>query len=201
MLFYMYYCDQNMLWSVLSMVNTLFLYLSVVFLRNISEGRGKKHLLCVSSTEESLLLVLNNLVLWFKEKNWIIVKIWFLTNCRRCCLMLVVKEILKTTVTDGLPQRLQRWRAGGAALYFSVTNSHSCKHSRKLHYRIWSSLHGFPLCCFLKCEVWKYFWNVFFATTSVQENVFWIARETMYTIWTSSLYISKRFWFVTYKFF
>lgn len=40
--------------------------------------------------------------------------------------MLVVKEILKTTVTDGLPQRLQRWCAGGAASYLSVTNSHSC---------------------------------------------------------------------------
>lgn len=178
--------------SVLSMVNTMFLYLCVVFQRNISEGRGKKTLTLCHFHWGELVLVLNHLVLWFKEKNWITVKIWFLTNCRRCFLMLVGKEILKTTVTDGLPQRLQRWLAGGAASYISVTNSHSCKQSRKLHYRIWSSLHRFPLCCFVKCKVWKYFWNVFFVTISVQENVFWIARETMYKIWTTSLYTSKK---------
>lgn len=31
--------------------------------------------------------------------------------------MLMVKETLKTTVADGLPQRLQRWHAVGAASY------------------------------------------------------------------------------------
>lgn len=29
---------------------------------------------------------------------------------------MLVKEILKTTVADGLPQRLQRWHAVGEAL-------------------------------------------------------------------------------------
>lgn len=128
MLFCMYYCDWNML-RVWSEYGNCFVS---VFMCSIPKKyfrgwrRKKKTLLFVTWTEESLVLVLNHLVLWFKEKDWITVEIWFLTNCRRCCLMLVVKEILKTTVTDGLPQRLQRWRAGGAASYLSATNSHSC---------------------------------------------------------------------------
>lgn len=61
--------------SGLSVVNTSFLYLCVAFPRNISEERGEKNpSLFVTSAEESLVLVLNHLVLWFKEKNWIRVK-------------------------------------------------------------------------------------------------------------------------------
>lgn len=68
--------------------------------------------------------------------------------------MLVVKEILKTTVTDGFPQRLQRWRAGGAASYLSVTNSHSCA-NRVENCTVEFGVHsmGSLFVTFLKCKV------------------------------------------------
>lgn len=56
------------------MVNTLLLYSCVPLPKIFRRGENKKHF-SVTSSEGSLFLLLNHLVLCFKGKNWITVKI------------------------------------------------------------------------------------------------------------------------------
>lgn len=69
--------------------------------------------------------------------------------------MLMVKEILRTAVADGSPQRLQRWPAVGAASDLSVPDSYSSADCEvgKIALQNWEFTLWVPLCYFPKRRV------------------------------------------------